>query len=121
MYKKLGTGLVAALLLAGCSGGGDGETGKQAQSRPDSAAAPPPAHDMSAMGDSAATNSAGGMAGMDHSQMGGASPAGGAMPGMDHSQMGAGAGAGGGAGMDHSRMNMGQGSTGGWPGWTTPA
>ena len=103
MYTKLGIALVSGLLLAGCSNGGGGEKATEAAVRADTAA-PPPAHDMSAMGDSAAGgDSAGGMAGMDHGAMGGQ------MQGMDHSQMTAGASPGGampgrdGSGLAHVR------------------
>lgn len=105
--------LALVLALSACSGGDESEP-QQSAAR-DSAV--PPAHDMSAMTDTAADTTA--MSGMDHSNMPGmqsgqpmpdmqhgGKTTGGSMAGMDHSQMQSARGRGeqAMAGMDHSQM-----------------
>lgn len=88
MSMKTGTALVAALVLAGCSGGAESPSGENASS------ASVQTRDTTGVRDSAgmAGMDHGSMAGMDHGAMAGSqgdsrTAAGEAMAGMDHSRM----------------------------------
>jgi hypothetical protein len=84
MYGKYGASLVAALVMAGCSGEPD-TAQRPLEARRDTVAPAPAPH---AMHDSAGADSAAGTATMDHSGMGHATGDGTAAAGTDHSAHG---------------------------------